>query len=184
MFTGHLELKPGLVLREGVTKEGWASGAIFDAKALYRYALWRTWDDQLATMMFLMLNPSTADELKSDQTVRRCERRALALGYGSVYVGNLFAVRSTKPQGIYWAPAPIGEWNDHYLLTMARQSSEIVCAWGNHGTHRGRSKAVLELLKGERFKLRHLGITQAGEPTHPLYMPKDKILEKLYDDVA
>ena len=38
----------------------------------YRYALSRTWDCKERAVLFIALNPSTADEKNDDPTIRRC----------------------------------------------------------------------------------------------------------------
>jgi hypothetical protein len=43
-------------------------GATFSPDRAYRYKLWRTWDQSLPTLAFVMLNPSTADEEQLDPT--------------------------------------------------------------------------------------------------------------------
>ena len=48
------------------------SGAIISACGQYRYHLWRRWDELLPTMVWVMLNPSTADATEDDPTIRRC----------------------------------------------------------------------------------------------------------------
>ena len=68
------------------------STAIYSDDMQYRYALTRTWDNDKAKLLFIMLNPSTATELKNDPTVERCERRAVALDYGSFRVCNIFSI--------------------------------------------------------------------------------------------
>ena len=73
--------------------------------------------------MFLMLNPSTADEMKSDPTVTRCKGFARTWGYGSLWVCNLFALRSSDPsdaQGL--APDPTGPQNDRNILRGTRRT--------------------------------------------------------------
>ena len=63
---------------------------------LYRYDLWRVWDSQKENVCFIGLNPSTADENKDDPTIRRCMAFAMAWGYGSLCMLNLFAFRATE----------------------------------------------------------------------------------------
>ncbi|WP_443069362.1 DUF1643 domain-containing protein, partial [Sulfitobacter sp. HI0129] len=57
-------------------------------------------------VMFVMLNPSKADEIANDPTVERCERRARALGFGAFRVTNIFAWRDTDPRAMRAAAAP------------------------------------------------------------------------------
>ena len=58
------------------------SDAVFSPDRLHRYGLWRIWDDDLPKVLFIGLNPSTADELKNDPTIRRCIGYAKDWGYG------------------------------------------------------------------------------------------------------
>ncbi len=62
---------------------------------IYRYALWRIWDDAKPLVMFIGLNPSTADETEDDPTIRRCISFAQNWGYGGLYMANLFVFRAT-----------------------------------------------------------------------------------------
>lgn len=123
--------------------------------------------------MFLMLNPSTADENKNDPTVQRCEIYAKDWGYGGLYVGNIFAWRATDRAVMKSQPEPIGKDNDKHIITMAKRSEIVVCAWGNDGDHMNRSSQVLKLLSDNDIKPHCLKITNPGEPWHPLYLRKD-----------
>jgi hypothetical protein len=66
---------------------------------------------------------------------------------------------------------PVGRGNDAAILRAAREAKVVVCAWGNHGAHQGRSRGVLEFLKNEGVKLSYLRLNSSGEPAHPLYLP-------------
>ncbi len=67
----------------------------------YRYALWRTWDESKPFAMFVGLNPSTADELEDDPTIRRCINFSKLWGYGGLCMVNLFAYRATDPTALF-----------------------------------------------------------------------------------
>jgi hypothetical protein len=72
--------------------------AVFDETGSYRYLLGREWEGTGEAVGFIMLNPSTADAMTNDPTIRRCIGFARAWGYGSLWVGNLFAYRSRDPK--------------------------------------------------------------------------------------
>lgn len=146
-----------------------AGGAAFSECRRYRYRLWRSWSGGVGTLNFLMLNPSTADEVENDPTVERCERRARAWGYQKLIVTNLFAFRSTSPHELKQQADPVGPCNDAAILEAAGEASQVICAWGEHGAHLGRADAVRTLLA--RRPLWALRVNSGGEPSHPLYLP-------------
>jgi hypothetical protein len=145
------------------------SGAAFSACRRWRYLLWRRWDESKPAANFLMLNPSTADELKLDPSCTRARVYAEQWGYGALIVTNLFGWRATDPGEMKAARNPVGRGNDRAILRAARESAIVVCAWGNHGAHLGRSQQIKRLLRNT--KLHVLRVNGAGEPAHPLYLP-------------
>jgi len=118
--------------------------------------------------MFIGLNPSTADEIQDDPTVRRCIGFAKRWGFGGLCMTNIFACRATDPIVMLAVPAPVGPENDKYLLECAQSAGLVVAAWGNDGTHLERDKQVLYLLKHQTLFC--LGETKLGQPRHPLYV--------------
>ena len=160
---------PGLVLRSHQKGDA-ASVAVYSPCMAYRYALTRVWDASGPRAMFVMLNPSTATETQNDPTVERCERRARALGFGSFHVANIFAFRATDPRVMRARPDPVGPGNDDAILHATEDADRIICAWGSHGAYLGRGRAVEALLRSTGKPLWHLGLTQGGDPRHPLYV--------------
>lgn len=132
----------------------------------YRYSLSRVWNPGLPSIMFVGLNPSTADEREDDPTVRRCVGFARQWNFGGLTLVNLFAYRSTDPTGLLEADDPVGPGNDEHILARARAVDRIVLAWGTKGTLLGRDKHVLRLLPAAHC----LGVTKNGHPKHPLYL--------------
>jgi hypothetical protein len=70
--------------------------ALFSRDRRFRYRLGRRWG-QGAAVCFVLLNPSTADEVVDDPTIRRCIAFARSLGYGGLEVVNLYAYVATDP---------------------------------------------------------------------------------------
>lgn len=157
-----------LMLRRSV--EEMERGAVLDPTGVYRYSLWRNWNPDAPKITFVMLNPSQADAHQDDPTLRRCIGFAQDWGYGSLEVVNLFAFRATRPQALRTASDPIGPACDRYLLAAA-SVEQIVVAWGNWGRLHLRDRAVLKLL-APHAPISCLGLNQAGQPRHPLYVPK------------
>jgi len=140
--------------------------AIFSPCRRYRYFLSRVWNPKLPSVMFVALNPSTADEREDDPTVRRCIGFARKWSFGGLILVNLFAYRSTDPAGLLEADDPVGPGNDKHILESARTAGRVVLAWGTKGSWLGRDQHVHALLPGARC----LGITKEGHPKHPLYL--------------
>ena len=142
----------------------------------YRYALWRTWDDQKPRVLFIALNPSTADETHDDPTLNRCIYFAQAWSFGGLAIGNLFAFRATSPKKMKSNDNPIGPENDRWLRKLDRESALTVAAWGNHGKFLKRADFVRQSLKN--LYCIHTNIT--GEPAHPLYLKSNLKPKKLH----
>jgi hypothetical protein len=119
--------------------------------------------------MIIGLNPSTADETVDDPTIGRCIDFARSWGYGGLCMANLFSYRATKPAVMLNAEEPVGLENDAWLLRQSKKAGVVVAAWGNHGSHRGRSKEATALIPN----LHYLKLNATGEPRHPLYLKRD-----------
>ena len=148
--------------------------AIFSDCRKYRYALSRTWNGKKKTILFIGLNPSTADEKIDDPTIRRCINYAQNWGYGSLLMVNLFAYRATMPSELKNAINPIGNDNDLHILELSKKADLTVAAWGNEGFLLNRDKVVKKLIPN----LMCLKINKSGQPAHPLYQKKDLKLIK------
>lgn len=141
---------------------------------IYRYSLSRDWNEEFPMMLFIMLNPSTADAVVDDPTIRRCIGFAEREDMGGIEVVNLFAFRATDPKDMKSAADPVGPENDTVIRQALMEAETVVCAWGAHGNHQGRSQAVLDLIRGEGHKPLSLGpLTKGGQPRHPLYLKAD-----------
>ncbi len=164
------------------------NSAVIDATGRYRYALHRQWHEarriphgsvlgfDKSVVLWIMLNPSTADATQDDPTIRRCVGFSQAWGFDGLVVVNLFAVRATNPKALrlredfYQSEhaALIGPENDATILREAERAPLIIAAWGNHGALYSRAEEVCELIGTE--KVRHLGLTKMLQPRHPLYV--------------
>lgn len=149
-----------------------AQGATFSPDRVYRYLLWREWDQARTHCLFVMLNPSTADETQLDPTLRRCLRFAWDWGFGGFRVVNLFALRSTDPAGLSAVDDPEGPENDGHLVAAAQRAGKVIAGWGALGGYRDRQARVLQLLE-PHAEIEALRLTRGGHPGHPLYLPAD-----------
>lgn len=146
--------------------------AVLSPCGRYRYSLARRWGPE-PLVLWLMLNPSTADATTDDATVRRCCGFARRWGHGGIVVGNLYAWRTTDPRGLGVTTDPVGPDNDAHLarLLASPEVGRVVAAWGTHASAaRATQVRVLAGLAGRRLEA--LGLTKAGHPRHPLYLPQ------------
>jgi hypothetical protein len=155
----------------------------------YRYSLTREWDDARARVLFIMLNPSTADATVDDPTIRRCIGFACGWGFGSLEVVNLSPIRSSDPSEILrrrtWEDGWAYHVNRFAIINAAERAALVIYAWGAH-------KAVTEHhldwylfdtsnLRNGYFrhhlyeKARVIGTTKGGAPRHPLYLRRDAV---------
>lgn len=152
-----------------------SKGVILSDCERYRYRLWRIWDESKPFVLFIMLNPSTADSSHDDPTIRRCIGFAKSWEFGGMYVGNLFALRSTNPETLIAEAAVIGADNNHHLdnqhhLGKMSEACEIaICAWGNSPILR-RIKPGHEPLKIVNIPLHYIELAKDDTPKHPLYL--------------
>lgn len=153
-------------MREQLNAE---QGAEVSTDGQYRYSLWRIWDSSKPLILFICLNPSTADATVDDPTIRRCISFARSWGYGGLYMGNLFAFRATNPAELYEAPDPVGPKNDNRLFSMASKCQNIVFAWGTKGVLLERNKVISSKFPNSRC----ISKTKVGHPGHPLYLRSD-----------
>ena len=143
--------------------------AVLSENRKYRYLLSRTWDDTKPTVLFIGLNPSTADEKENDPTISKCVNYAKSWGYGQVLMENLFSVRSTDPSRLKYENDPIGSENDWYLQKSASAADLIIACWGNLGKLLNRDKEIISLIPN----LYCLKQNKNGSPHHPLYLSKE-----------
>lgn len=147
------------------------NGADFSDCGKYRYKLWRIWDENKPLIMFIGLNPSTANATSDDPTIRRVKRFAKDWGFGGVYMMNCFPYISTDPNKL----TDFGNTviNDRKLKEVSFRCDRIIFSWGNFDI-------VPELGRDEELdimfpKAYALMINKNGSPRHPLYVKADVV---------
>ncbi len=163
--------------------DGQERGALLSACGRYRYKLWRRWDPLKPSVVFVMLNPSTADAFDDDPTIRRCVGFARDWDAGGIRVVNLFAWRATNPIDLPTGPEAVCEQpaagivnrNDAAIAAAPDHGSRIIAAWGAHqgAAVEHRRRVVLDLLGRRGLTVEALGLTKGGAPRHPLYVRAD-----------
>lgn len=157
------------------------SGAVISECGKYRYHLWRRWDKDLPEMVWVMLNPSTADASTDDNTIRRCIGFAKRYGCGGVSVLNVFAYRATNPAELAKVDDPVGPKNEaylHYARSVAIKTL-LVCGWGKPRVEPALKPAYKQagvILAG--LSANCFGVNNDGSPKHPLYLPYNAQLRR------
>jgi hypothetical protein len=149
--------------------------ATFSPDRVYRYALTRRWSPTGPLTVFVMLNPSTADAFTTDPTIRRCIGFARRWNTAGILVVNVFGLRATDPRALQNHPDPVGPDNDAVITAALTaepgEHAVAVAAWGTHPAANPRIPQIRQLLAPHGLPLMCLGVTQAGHPRHPLYLP-------------
>ena len=144
------------------------SGAILSDDGRYRYALHRAGLETERPVLFVMLNPSTADGHTNDHTLTKCQRFAEGWGLGPVLVGNLFAWRATAPRDLWLSQQHcdiVGPDNERWLDALMDHAERVVVGWGDQP---GANEQMTRFLhRYPRRTLTCLGTTKSGAPKHP-----------------
>ena len=142
-------------------------GADFSEDGLYRYSLWRIWDESKPIIMFVGLNPSTANEETNDATIRRVISMAKRWNFGGVYMMNCFPFISTNPYELIHSGS--NDVNDQWLRDISLKCQDIIFAWGAFDIVKetGRDQELTQMFPGAMA----LVINKDGSPRHPLYVP-------------
>lgn len=164
---------PPLVLMGEVAKH-----AILSECEKYRYVLSRTWGLE-PPLVFVMLNPSTADDRVDDPTIRKCIGFARREKCGGIVVVNLYAWRATSPADMKKAADPIGPDNNRFIYSAVTGPCEkVVVAWGANAEP-ARARDVLKLIRDAGKEPLCLGKTNSLQPRHPLMLAYATPLEAL-----
>ena len=168
---------------ESYNKERWLY--VPDFYSEYRYILGTKGEKPL---ICIGINPSTAAPDNLDNTLKSVERIALANGYDSFIMFNVYAQRATNPDDMEReCNLLLHEENMKafdYILSLSDKPA-IWAAWGNIIEKRSYLpdcvRSMIELGKQHQATWYSVGkISKKGHPHHPLYLKKDTPLD-LFD---
>jgi hypothetical protein len=125
-------------------------------------------------ILWIMLNPSTADASEDDPTLRTITAFSEIWGYNRLMVGNLYAYRTPFPREMFRAAKAgvdvVGPENNTFLTQMVERvrasGGRVMAAWGGNAKI-ARVQEVASLV-GEMHCLR---TNSDGSPVHPLFQP-------------
>lgn len=148
------------------------TSAVISPDGNYRYELRRIWGDpQSANLMAIVgANPSTADHLIDDNTIRREIGFAKREGCDGLVKLNVQAWRATNPDDVPAGDVGRGPLNDRYLRQVCMECQVIVCAWGTVADPDA-VRIALKIFDEQMATLMCFGVTKSGHPRHPLYLP-------------
>lgn len=152
-----------------------SGAAEFSPCGKYRYVLRRYVEDALPkqspqTLLWVMLNPSTADVMNDDPTIRKCIKFALRWGFHQMHVVNLYAWRSPHPDDLVKAQIAsqadiVGPKTDEHIVREIVHAQAVVVAWGDAVIEQRRAEQILMLIETPLC----LGWTKQLNPRHPLW---------------
>lgn len=147
------------------------AGAEISADGVYRYSLWRRLLEKGKTILFVGLNPSTADAQTDDPTIRAMCDFAKRWGYANVVVANLFAFRATDPAQLKAASDPVGPMNLETVVKLRKSSDLCIACWGNGGALNWSGRRMFKALV-DLGPVHCLVVNKSGHPKHPLYVSR------------
>ena len=128
-----------------------------------RYSLNREWDKSKNKILYIMLNPSLADDKNDDPTIRRLINFTKKFNYGGFLVGNIFTTITPNPKELDKSKG-MSDKNFEELIKLINKVDQIVYAWGS-------SIEEPQLLKKLVLNPKCFGKNLNGTPKHPLYLP-------------
>lgn len=141
-----------------------------------RYLLSRVWNSALPVITYVGANPSKADNVIDDATVRKWVGFSQRLGFGGFDAVNLEPWVATKP-GELNARDDLSDLYNLALLQNLRPP--VIVCWGDCLRARHAAQRGLQILKthAQVKTFRCWGFTQKGNPKHPLMLSYQTPLE-------
>ncbi len=144
--------------------------AKFSIDKKHRYELSRHWDLSKSDILFIMLNPSIANEDIDDPTIKRLISFTREFKYGGFFVANLFTYITPYSKTL---DTSIGltKLNLKTIKNLVNKVDEVIYAWGNSIKE---PQELKNLVKNPKCFGKNLN----GTPKHPLYLSSNSKLIK------
>ena len=163
--THYLNLDMALSIKNKILRK-----AKFSKDKKHRYELSRHWDLSKSDILFIMLNPSIANENIDDPTIKRLINFTKKFNYGGFFVANLFTYITPYSKTLDTSSG-LTKLNLKTIKNFVNKAEEVVYAWGN-------SMKEPEELKNLVENPKCFGRNLNGTPKHPLYLPSNSKLIK------
>jgi hypothetical protein len=159
-----------------------------DEAMMYRYYLeignHKQNDQTNGVLIFIGMNPSTADQNKSDATITRLENRMRQWNHYMLVVLNVYAIRETDSKKLPQYEDIIGPENDaiirRALSYFPLEGTKVLCGWGDAGHRNGRGLTVHRMIRNAGHKPLCFGTNAKGGAKHPLYVPYTQAPERYW----
>lgn len=157
--------------------DGVQGDAVFSDCGRYRRRL-RRWTGPRfpqRRMLFIGMNPSTADAMADDPTVSREWRHTLRNGFHGYVKCNIGDYRATSPKDLL-QPGVVAcsDENIDMIAEEAFEADMVVCCWGKvNKALVPAAKGIAWVLQRNRIPLWCFGTNSDGSPKHPLYLRSD-----------
>lgn len=147
------------------------SVAVMSNNNEYRYRLTRTWDSNKEIVAVVMLNPSKANSLKTDDTIMNLTNYLIDNNYGGVDIVNMYAYMATNPSELQHRDQGYEAYNDSYITEAAAKRDVLIVAWGSDiKKYVKRKREVETLFVPYAHKIKCLEDLQGRSPRHPLLL--------------
>ena len=144
--------------------------AKFSKGKKHRYYLSRIWSEN-ERVVYVLLNPSKANDINNDPTINRLISISKNLGYGGFNVVNLYTLITPFRYKLYEKKRKFSKKNKKLITELIARHKTIIYGWG--------------ATENEPIWLRNLvknplcfKVNKNGTPKHPLYLRKESILKK------
>lgn len=148
--------------------------ALFSPCGTFRYRLEREVASEGIVLAFFGVNPSKAGATVEDQTTMKWRGFTVRNGGRKYLAGNPFALCATDVRELATAPDPFGPDNFYHLRQIIADADVLVPCWGNRSKLpkllRQWPENLLSLLLASGKPVKHFGLTQSGDPKHPLML--------------
>lgn len=172
-MTEMFDVEQALPAFRGLAVGGGASFLTDSRGRQHRTALTRVWRDR-PLMTFIGLNPSKADAVTNDHTIRRCMSFAHREGCGSLGMLNVYTLVSTEPKVLRGDPEPLHDAARPAFAGLVGRSAYVVAAWGAAVPIPDADIVRVEAWvreAGHSSTMRCFGYTEGGHPRHPSRLP-------------
>ncbi|MGG3158446.1 DUF1643 domain-containing protein [Priestia megaterium] len=150
----------------------------FDKTKKHRFFLSCTWNSSLKSALFIMLNPSWADENRCDDTVSKCIHYAKKINCGSVKIVNLFSLITPNPNDLLISSFRNHQDNLKWQKESLKKSDYVVAAWGEQGVWFNASYKILRLIEKYEIDIYCISTNRYGLPRHPARLSKSLSIKK------